>query len=35
VQTPDGRVVRDPAEVVLGERLRVRVAAGELGATVG
>ncbi|HWG93107.1 MAG TPA: exodeoxyribonuclease VII large subunit [Mycobacteriales bacterium] len=35
VQTPDGRVVRDPADVVLGERLRVRVAGGELGATAG
>ena len=35
VQTADGSVVRDPAEVVLGERLRLRLAAGELGATAG
>jgi exodeoxyribonuclease VII large subunit len=35
VQTADGAVVRDPAEVALGERLRVRVAKGELAATAG
>lgn len=35
VQTGSGDVVRDPGQVVLGERLRVRVAAGELGVTVG
>jgi exodeoxyribonuclease VII large subunit len=35
VQTADGAVVRDPAEVALGERLRLRVARGELGATAG
>ena len=35
VQTADGSVVRDPADVVLGERLRLRLAAGELGATAG
>ena len=35
VQTRSGAVVRDPAEVVLGERLRVRVAAGELDVTAG
>jgi len=33
VQTPDGSVVRDPADVVLGEALRVRLAAGELRVT--
>ncbi len=33
VQTPDGAVVRDAARVVLGERLRVRLAAGELTVT--
>ena len=32
VQLPDGAVVRDPAEVTAGERLRIRVAAGELHA---
>ena len=35
VQTGAGAVVRDPAEVVLGERLRVRLAAGELDVTAG
>jgi exodeoxyribonuclease VII large subunit len=35
VQTSDGAVVRDPAQVVLGERLRLRLARGELGATAG
>jgi exodeoxyribonuclease VII large subunit len=35
VQTADGAVVRDPADVALGERLRLRVARGELGATAG
>ena len=35
VQTGAGQVVRDPAEVVLGEALRVRLAAGELGVTAG
>ncbi len=30
VQRPDGAVVRDPGEVETGERLRVRVSAGEL-----
>ncbi|MGY4643526.1 exodeoxyribonuclease VII large subunit [Cellulomonas sp. URHB0016] len=34
VQGADGHVVRDPADVVPGDRLRVRVAAGELAATV-
>ena len=33
VQTPDGTVVRDAAEVVFGESLRVRLAAGELRVT--
>lgn len=33
VQTADGAVVRDPADVALGERLRLRLAGGELGAT--
>ena len=33
VQTPDGSVVRDPADVVLGEALRVRLACGELRVT--
>jgi len=33
VQTPDGSVVRDAADVVLGEALRVRLAAGELRVT--
>ena len=32
VQRPDGPVVRDPAQVRAGERLRVRVAQGELTA---
>ena len=32
VQRPDGSVVRDPAQVRAGERLRVRVAQGELTA---
>ena len=35
VQTPDGAVVRDAAGVVLGERLRVRLATGELTVTNG
>jgi exodeoxyribonuclease VII large subunit len=35
VQTADGAVVRDPAEVAIGERLRLRLAGGELGATAG
>jgi exodeoxyribonuclease VII large subunit len=35
VQTADGAVVRDPGEVALGERLRLRLAGGELGATAG
>src|SRR4051794_26544881 len=35
VQTPSGSVVRDAAEVVLGEELRVRLAAGELRVTNG
>ena len=34
VQGPDGHVVRDPADVSAGERLRIRVAAGELAADV-
>ena len=34
VQRADGAVVRDPAEVAAGDRLRVRVAAGELAADV-
>jgi exodeoxyribonuclease VII large subunit len=35
VQTGSGAVVRDPADVVLGERLRVRLAGGDLGVTAG
>jgi exodeoxyribonuclease VII large subunit len=35
VQTADGAVVRDPSDVALGERLRLRLAGGELGATAG
>jgi exodeoxyribonuclease VII large subunit len=35
VQSGGGTVVRDPADVVLGERLRVRLAGGELGVTAG
>jgi exodeoxyribonuclease VII large subunit len=35
VQSGGGSVVRDPADVVLGERLRVRLVGGELGVTVG
>ncbi len=34
VQLPDGSVLRDPAQVVVGERLRVRLAEGELGVSV-
>ena len=34
VQRPDGHVVRDPADVVAGDDLRVRVARGELTASV-
>jgi exodeoxyribonuclease VII large subunit len=34
VQRPDGRVVRDPAEVAVGDRLRLRLAGGTVGATV-
>jgi len=34
VQTADGHVVRDPAEVSTGDDLRVRVARGELTANV-
>ena len=34
VQDADGHVVRDPAQVGAGDALRVRVAAGELGAVV-
>jgi exodeoxyribonuclease VII large subunit len=34
VQRADGAVVRDPAEVTSGDRLRVRVARGELAAEV-
>ncbi|MCW2587171.1 MAG: exodeoxyribonuclease large subunit [Frankiales bacterium] len=33
VQTPDGAVVRDAADVVLGETLRIRLAEGELRVT--
>ncbi|MCW2499778.1 MAG: exodeoxyribonuclease large subunit [Frankiales bacterium] len=33
VQTPDGAVVRDAANVVLGETLRIRLAEGELRVT--
>ncbi|HEU0102617.1 MAG TPA: exodeoxyribonuclease VII large subunit [Mycobacteriales bacterium] len=33
VQDASGAVVRDPAQVGAGDRLRIRVAAGELGAT--
>jgi exodeoxyribonuclease VII large subunit len=35
VQTADGAVVRDPAEVAAGDALRIRVAAGELQAVAG
>jgi exodeoxyribonuclease VII large subunit len=35
VQKQDGTVVRDPAQVSAGERLRVRLAEGELEATAG
>ncbi|MGV8967061.1 MAG: exodeoxyribonuclease VII large subunit [Cellulomonas sp.] len=35
VQRADGAVVRDPAEVDAGEALRIRVARGEVAATVG
>ena len=35
VQTPGGAVVRNATGVVLGERLRVRLAAGELSVTNG
>jgi exodeoxyribonuclease VII large subunit len=35
VQSPDGSVVRDAADVVLGEALRVRLAKGELHVTNG
>jgi exodeoxyribonuclease VII large subunit len=35
VQLPDGTVVRDAAEVVLGESLRVRLATGEVRVTAG
>ncbi|WP_460458699.1 exodeoxyribonuclease VII large subunit [Angustibacter peucedani] len=35
VQRADGAVVRDPADVATGERLRVRVARGELTADAG
>ncbi|HLV57588.1 MAG TPA: exodeoxyribonuclease VII large subunit [Natronosporangium sp.] len=34
VQHPDGRVVRGPADVAVGDRLRIRLATGELAATV-
>lgn len=33
VQTPDGSVVRAPEQAIVGDRLRVRVAAGEFTAT--
>jgi exodeoxyribonuclease VII large subunit len=29
-----GRLVRDPAEVAIGDQLRLRVSGGELGASV-
>ncbi len=35
VQRADGAVVRDPADVAAGERLRIRVARGELSAEAG
>nr|WP_239069769.1 exodeoxyribonuclease VII large subunit [Cellulomonas chitinilytica] len=35
VQRTDGHVVRDPADVEAGDALRIRVAGGELAATVG
>ncbi|MDX6216982.1 MAG: exodeoxyribonuclease large subunit, partial [Frankiales bacterium] len=35
VQRPDGSVVRDAADVVIGEALRVRLAQGELHVTNG
>ena len=34
VQGADGHVVRDPDDVAPDERLRIRVARGELAATV-
>jgi exodeoxyribonuclease VII large subunit len=34
VQRTDGHVVRDPADVSTGDALRVRVARGELTASV-
>ena len=34
LQREDGAVVRDPAQVASGERLRARVAEGELAVTV-
>ncbi len=34
VQRDDGRVVREPGDVAAGDRLRIRLADGELGATV-
>ena len=34
VQRPDGHVVRSPDDVAAGDRVRVRLARGELGATV-
>jgi exodeoxyribonuclease VII large subunit len=33
-RTPEGTIVRDPAEAPVGSSLRIRVAHGELGATV-
>lgn len=35
VHDPQGRVLRDPAEVVAGDTLRIRLARGDLRATVG
>jgi exodeoxyribonuclease VII large subunit len=34
VQRPDGQVVRDPAEVAAGDMLRIRLAGGDLAASV-
>lgn len=35
VQRPDGRVVRSPIDVATGDAIRIRLAEGELAATVG
>ena len=33
-RTRDGRIIRDPAETPVGERLAIRVARGDVAATV-